>query len=256
LSRPIYAAIRFKIVSNKKVLFTIGVFLFSFPFLNIEERIKNFKSIELVNNLFTANSHKKYEIVHLNAWINPRWEPNLAWFEWGTTMNLENSTQPELFLGDSVEFNYELNDIKEDTIYYYRMVRENRYEIIKTLIYSFFVHNDELHSEIVFEDFTPEGYFMNCEKIKIRGTIQPGVDSTFIWYEWGITPELKNSTPRKVLTTDLSYEYEINNLIANNSYYIRRIVETNGFRQYGDIMKFTTCLQDINSSQDVIIENL
>jgi N-acetylneuraminic acid mutarotase len=77
----------------------------------------------------------------------------------------------------------------------------------------------------------------------LAGSVNPNGGSTTVWFEWGATNALGNTTAKYLLgsgNSALSYTKSINGLASNSPYYFRIDASNSAGTSYGPILSFTT----------------
>ncbi len=76
----------------------------------------------------------------------------------------------------------------------------------------------------------------------LHGTVNPNTQQTNVWFEWGLTPALGNSTPVQVVpgTGVVAVRADIYDLEPGTSYYVRLVADNPSGRGYGETKRFGT----------------
>ncbi len=76
----------------------------------------------------------------------------------------------------------------------------------------------------------------------LHGTVNPNTLQTNVWFEWGLTPALGNSTPVQVVSgaEPVAVRADIYNLESGTSYYVRLVADNPSGRGYGETKRFGT----------------
>lgn len=76
----------------------------------------------------------------------------------------------------------------------------------------------------------------------LHGAVNPNTQQTNVWFEWGLTPALGNSTPVQAVpgTGAVAVRSDIYNLDSGTSYYFRLVADNSSGRGYGEIRRFGT----------------
>jgi len=124
--RPIYTLAQYKIVTNKSFMYALAVF-----FIGL-----SFKLTQLSDNFITNQSSYKPDTpnnkipictsIGLNGSVQTRGTIVYAWYEWGTTPELNNST-PKWIIGQDTQLNYTLTNLVGNTKYYFKIVGKDEH---------------------------------------------------------------------------------------------------------------------------------
>lgn len=87
----------------------------------------------------------------------------------------------------------------------------------------------------------PRHYIVaNCTMATLAGFVVPNAEETWVWFDWGDTPELGNKTRRQLVTEERAVYQDIINLKENTSYwYTIHSSNPHGAGQ-GQVNSFTT----------------
>jgi hypothetical protein len=64
-------------------------------------------------------------------------------------------------------------------------------------------------------------YIENCTKVLCTGWLETGGNKTYIWFEWGTTPEFENATKKWIFINDSQFGCWVKNLHENTVYFFR-----------------------------------
>jgi len=193
-------------------------------------------------NVFSQNS------ATLNGFVSGNGQTTNAWFEWGTTQSLGNTTSQTFVGTGSMSVTQTLSNLAANTTYFYRVVAQNASGLTQGNIQSF-------------STFTTNCQFGNCNN---QGQNQPfvttfsanGVGDTFAvlngslitngqivtrWFEWGTAQGfLSNSTVKLSQSFDGTFTQTVTGLQPNTTYYFRAVGQGSFGPVYGNILTFTT----------------
>jgi uncharacterized repeat protein (TIGR01451 family) len=154
----------------------------------------------------------------LNGNVNPNGGLTNAWFEWGTTPSLGNSTAYQPLGNQAVGYDvsFAITNLQPNTTYYFRINAQNPYGISRGNILSFTTQQRVIQQPI---NITQPSVIV--EKVYVKGeiptvTLTPSVDNTnpnagdnitlTIVYNNSSNKAIKNSVLRIILPSETSYE--------------------------------------------------
>jgi len=178
----------------------------------------------------------------LNGNVIPNGLPANAWFEWGTSPTLDNSTEtPRQSVGSgtaSIPFNAALDRIYTGTTYYFRAAASNSISTSRGAINSFVAGTSPI-AETGAVRIVPE------VMVGLFGNAVPNGLPTKIWFEWGTSPTLEGcaATPEQdigdgwgaVAVSAVIDRFTSTGLV----YYYRLVAQNNTETVKGDIANFT-----------------
>jgi len=184
-----------------------------------------------------------------NAAISPNNYFTHGWFEFGTTPSLGSSVGLQTVGNGLGTYNisYTVGGLNPSTTYYYRAVAQNTHGITYGSILSLVTRPGTgltfSSSPLVPIVLTKNASFISSASALLNGEVNPRGAKTDVWFEWGTTPSLGNSTPRRSEgsgTDSSSYSFALTGLQPGTSYYFRAVAENAYGRNFGSIASFTT----------------
>jgi hypothetical protein len=101
-----------------------------------------------------------------------------------------------------------------------------------------YVHNGRARPSI---DLTQPKYIATCNTAVMEGDFETSADVTLVWFEWGPTPELGNTTMKQPMTTKSGDFYQhLSGLTENTRYYYRAMSENEEGLAVGKVGVFIT----------------
>jgi hypothetical protein len=95
------------------------------------------------------------------------------------------------------------------------------------------VHNAKAKPPI---DLTQPKYIATCNAAVLEADFETSADVTLVWFEWGPTPELGNTTMKQTMTTkSADYYQHLSDLTENTRYYYRAMAENEEGRAVGKV---------------------
>ncbi len=183
----------------------------------------------------------------MNANINPNNAPTSAWFEYGTTLNLGQTTAVDSIGsgGTNFSFSRSLTGLAPNTRYYFRAVAENSHGRTPGLIFNFLTLQDtgttptgQIPSVI-----TSTASSITNNSTIVSASINPNNAATTAWFEYGTTVSLGQSTiPESIGSggTSITFSKSLTGLTSNTTYYYRAVAENSHGRTPGGILSFVT----------------
>ncbi|MEK7555124.1 MAG: hypothetical protein AAB518_04035, partial [Patescibacteria group bacterium] len=180
----------------------------------------------------------------LQGAVNPNGNQASAWFEWGLSASLGNTTTHQsVGAGTSyVAVNNFLSGLSANTTYYFRTVAENNLGTAYGIIRSFMTQtNQQTGSAPTVTTYSPTGVGENSGTM--NGTINPNGSFTSGWFEYGTTPSLGNTIGSQNLGSghsSQSISFTLQNLSQNTTYYFRTVGSNTHGITHGSVLSFTT----------------
>lgn len=181
----------------------------------------------------------------LSGFVTPNGSNTNTWFEWGTTPSLGNTTNSVNSGSNATSFSASLFNLNSNTVYYYRAVAQNSAGIAFGSTLSFAT----LAPVIVPGNNLPYVTTNSASNISqnsatLNGYVLPNSSNTNVWFEWGITQSLGNSTNSiNYGTNGTSFMTTLYNLNSNTTYYYRAVAQNSAGTVYGNILSLTTSSQ-------------
>lgn len=221
----------------------------------------------------------------LNGSVDGNNDSTRAWFEYGTTRSM-NETTPRKSTGDDYEnFNIDLDNLRENTIYYFRAVARNSEGTDYGNIFSFrtapsnnnyYNYPNINYSNYAYYDYPNDPQYYNQptnstiptaitepaskiagNSVELNSLILTSINNpTRSWFEWGRTQNLGYKTEALFLGTSPStrHVHTLSGLSPNTTYYFRAVAENSYFRNIGSILSFRTNANFANTNTVIIIE--
>jgi hypothetical protein len=83
-------------------------------------------------------------------------------------------------------------------------------------------------------------YVQSCKSATLYGHIIPNGEETFVWFEWGETPDLGNVTKQQRFTDETNYYQHLVDLKESTTYFYITIALNSNGRGEGRVNSFTT----------------
>lgn len=233
-------------------------------------------SLFVYNTASAQSTYVNDTTVILDSSVNPRGNPTTAWFEYSTDMNLYSPIKtPTIAIGSSnyeVPFSQKVTNLVPNTVYYYRVVANNKVATVQGNILSFitapnntianttntFVNNTVFtnpNTNYVNTGYTNTNYVntntsgsATITNISATGAIlnavftNPSRTNATGYFEWGPTQSFGYNTNTVALGTNYSSPFsgQLSNLAPNTTYYFRAIVHQGSQTYRGSIQSFQT----------------
>ena len=193
----------------------------------------------------TISSSQNYAT--LQGSINPNGSPTNAWFEYGMTQSLGNTSGYQSVgsgAGQTTIYGY-LSNLSPNVTYYYRAVAQNSYGTSYGTIMTFttqsgYYGNNNGNVPLV---YTNAASTFNANTVTFNGSVNPNNSNTNAWFEYGLTQSLGYTVGYQSVGSG-SYTStvvsNISNLAPNTVYYYRTVAQNSYGTAYGTIMSFTT----------------
>ncbi len=192
----------------------------------------------------------------LNGQVNPNSNFTTAWFEWGASSSFGNTTASQsMGSGNaSVGFSATLTNLSSNTNYFYRAVAQssagNAYGITYGLTTSSGSYGGgytgggsgtapSAHAPVV---STMYAKVQNDTSATLKGSVSYSSTMQTLWFEWGTSPGLGNSTPSQPYVSGplVTYSYLLSNLTPNTTYYYRAAAQNSAGTGFGSVVSFST----------------
>lgn len=197
----------------------------------------------------TATSVEK-TLFTANGGVNPNGSQTTAWFEYGTTQNLGNTTnQQTVGSGNTgTQFSNSLTGLSPNTTYYFRAAAQNSYGTTRGAIMSATTQSD-IYTPPYGGQGAPGVYTNSATNVgntyaTLSGSVNPNGYYTTAWFEWGTnTGYFDQRTDRQSVGSGggyISVSNTANSLQVNTTYYYRIVGENSYGITRGNVMSFTT----------------
>lgn len=201
-------------------------------------------SLPVVSTSGATSSATDYAV--LNGYVDPSGTTDTTrWFEWGTSTNLNNSTQ-KLSQGSSASsISATLTGLSQNTVYYYRAVAQNSQGTVYGSILSFTsgYANTTTNNTI---STAPTATTLLATEIsgtnaKLNGLVFTSASqSSSAWFEWGSNTNLgyKTQTVNVGALPSIKHSEFISGLTSGQTYYYRIVAENPYGKTYGTLVSF------------------
>ncbi|HEY4475197.1 MAG TPA: hypothetical protein VJB92_00510 [Candidatus Paceibacterota bacterium] len=189
----------------------------------------------------------------LNSRLNPNGSATRAWFEWGETNSLGNSTARQS-LGSGTSFqniSESLINLQPNKIYFFRAVAENPFGISRGSILNF---RTEGVSQQAPSAITNPATNIAITSSTLNGSVNPNGSQTSARFEWGASSSLGNSTAVQQVGTGNAFSalsLDLVNLNQNTTYFFRIVAQNSSGTTHGSILSFTTRFNQPGSAPSV-----
>ncbi|MEK7612212.1 MAG: hypothetical protein AAB407_02635 [Patescibacteria group bacterium] len=181
----------------------------------------------------------------LQGFANPNGSQMNAWFEYGTSQSLGNTTNQQFIgsgFGGSTYFT-SLFNLSQNTTYYFRAVAQNSFGTVYGSVLSFNTSSGFNGSGNIPFVSTNGASLVETISAQLNSTVDPRGSQTTARFEWGTTPSLGNSTVSRDIgfgQGSIPFSWFLPSLSPNTTYYYR-VTATNNFgTSYGTITSFKT----------------
>ncbi|MEK7148511.1 MAG: hypothetical protein AAB770_01195 [Patescibacteria group bacterium] len=184
----------------------------------------------------------------LNGYVTSSGTNTSAWFEWGTSYSLGNSTSYNSYGTGAISFNSSLYNLNPNTTYYYRAVAQSSYGIVYGSILSFTTTGQTYVPPPVVFGFAPTASTLLATELtgttaKLNGLVfTSGNLSSSAWFEWGVTSSLGNTTQTINVGAlpVVKHSDFITGLTNGQTYYYRVVAENSYGKSYGGVNTFVS----------------
>ena len=182
-----------------------------------------------------------------------------AWFEYGTSRsNLNRSTSRISYGSGSTSFNEFIDNLEEDTTYYFRAMAENSEGTDEGSILSFSTDEDDDNDNDEGPDVTTRNATnVSSSEATLNGRVDGNGRTTRAWFEYGTSTSLGYSTTRTSYGSgSTNYDRTIYGLMPNTTYYFRAMAENSEDTDRGSILSFFTTggyVPPVNNQPTVVI---
>ncbi len=194
-----------------------------------------------------------YNSAYLNGSVNPNNSYTNAWFEYGTSASLGYTTDYRPIGNFDYSINYSANiyNLSPNTTYYYRAVASNSYGINRGGILSFYTGNNQYYYNNYYNYYSYSQPSISTQSASpvyqnsalLNTSINPNGSLTSVWFQWGTTTNLSNTTISQQIgsgTNYISHSAALTYLTSGTTYYYRAVAYNFSGTVYGSILSFTT----------------
>jgi hypothetical protein len=181
-----------------------------------------------------------------------------TWFQYGTTYALGLQIGNQVFSNNSGNFNYNITGLNPNTTYYFQAVAQNQSGTAYGTILSCTTTGQIIPpppqasqppvvttvpaSDIAQTSARLNAYLNNigftpCQPV---GSLCMPNPATSVWFEWGTTPSLGQSSPHQVVSSTTTFNQGLTNLTPNTAYYFRAMAQNSNGTATGNILSFMT----------------
>ena len=178
-----------------------------------------------------------------NCAVNPNGSTTTAWFEWGTSQSLGNST-PTQNAGSgtgAVNIASNLTALASDTLYYFRCVGQNTAGAVNGETLSFRTGTGtQLQAPTV---TTQPATSIGTGSANLNCSVNPNGSATTAQFEYGTTQSLGQTTSSQDMgngTASVNLSQTVPALGANTLYYFRCRGQNQAGTTFGNVLSFTT----------------
>lgn len=180
----------------------------------------------------------------VDASINPNGATTQAWFEWGTTQSLGNSTSQQTFSSPGT-LTQTIAGLQPLTTYFIRTVAQNQFGTAQSQIVSFNTPACVTDTVNIPTVTTNPANAITQNFATLNGFASGNGAPADAWFEWGTTQSLGNTTPRQFVgASGSSFNHTLTNLSPNTTYFFRAVAQGTGAGNnqtvFGNILSFTT----------------
>ncbi len=197
--------------------------------------------------------------VMLNGFVNPNGLSTTAWFEYGTSNSLGQTSS--IFSAGNVSYqtsvSSSISNLNPNSTYYYRVVAKNAYGIGQGSILSFSTGNSFYYSQPTSNSpivTTGSATLSSSNSVTFYGSVNPNNSYTTTWFEYGPTASLGSASQATGVSSNSSYvntSASAFNLNANTTYYYRAVAQNSFGNAYGSILNIYTG----NSNNNAVVAN-
>lgn len=198
----------------------------------------------------------------LNGYIDGNGLSTRAWFEYGRDRKMTSETSQNSYGSGNRDISKNITGLREDTVYYFRMVAENNDGTSYGDTYSFrtdsygnynnnYYYNDPYHYNNY--SYRNDRYDLNIlttgatnvgtSSANLNATVSNDSDmNANAYFEWGQNQNLGYTTPLISVGNfrNINHVHTLTGLRPNTTYYFRAVVDNSYTREYGSVLSFTT----------------
>lgn len=174
-----------------------------------------------------------------------------AWFEWGTSYSLGNTTSALNYGTGATSFSNSLYNLNTNTTYYYRAVAQGQSGVVYGNILSFTTtgqtYNYNYNYNVPVGSAPTVTTLLATEQTgataKLNGlVVESNNQSSNAWFEWGATSSLgnKTSTINVGNLPVVKHSDFITGLVSGQTYYYRIVAQNSYGTSYGGVSSFVS----------------
>jgi len=179
----------------------------------------------------------------LRGYVNPRGITGTkVWFEWGTEVPLTHSTVQIDHGSQYQSVLFPISGLELNTRYFFRVVAENSAGVSYGGVSSF--KTNKVESAVskgapvaITEEATIHS---NGTIVNLNGYVDTRGVRTRVWFQWGLTQDLRNTTERSLeISASGNFSETITGLTTGTLYYYRAVVSNDNGTSFGKILSVT-----------------
>jgi|GEM_PF-7013836 len=93
-----------------------------------------------------------------------------------------------------------------------------------------------------------------CESVTLNGHVEPNGAETFVWFEWGETPDLGKVTIKQQFTDATDYYQVLIDLKENTTYFYRAMASNSNGTSVSRVLSFTTAQCSASLNMPAIVD--
>lgn len=183
----------------------------------------------------------------LNGYVTGSGANINAWFEWGTSYSLGNTTTVLNYGTSATNFSNTIYNLNPNTTYYYRAVVQSTYGTVYGNTLSFTTsgqgYNYNTYSGVAPTVTTLLATEITNTGAKLNGLVfASGNQSSSAWFEWGTSSNLVNKTQTVNVGSLPSVKHSdfLTGLVQGQTYYYRIVAENPYGKVYGAVNSFVS----------------
>ena len=182
----------------------------------------------------------------VNGNVNPKGAFTSYWYEFGTSSDLGNKTTNQTLGSGFVQISAPgyITGLLKNTTYYFRLVGENKYGRVAGTIYSFSTSENNpapVGSAPISKTIAASG--ISRTTANLNGEVTPNKSFTSVWFEYGKTADLGNTTAFSSVgdgSSKLTTSVSLSGLDPLTTYYFRLNAQNQFGTINGSILNFKT----------------
>ncbi|OHA80058.1 MAG: hypothetical protein A2747_00320 [Candidatus Yonathbacteria bacterium RIFCSPHIGHO2_01_FULL_44_41] len=180
----------------------------------------------------------------LNGYVTSSGTNINAWFEWGTSYSLGNTTSVLNYGTGATSFNNSVYNLNPNTTYYYRAVAQSTYGTVYGSTLSFTTSGQGYNYSMTGSAPTVTTLLateLTDTTAKLNGLVFASTNqSSSAWFEWGINSNLVNKTQAVNVGSLPTVKHSdfITGLVQGQTYYYRIVAENPYGKVYGTVNTF------------------